>query len=350
MEISQKNKYVLTWLWTGLILVLILIILGGITRLTGSGLSITRWDIVTGIWYPLSEKQWTHYFDLYKQTPQFTKVNAWMDLDRFKFIFFWEYFHRLWARLMGLVFIIPAAYFFIKNYLSNQLKIKISFIFLLAVLVASLGWIMVASGLTSYPWVNAYKLSFHLIVAVFLLTYIYNTILFVKGNSIQWSRLNGIFNLPVVFTIFVFIQIYLGGIMAGMKAALVAPEWPYLMGSFLPREIFQFSNYSNFLFSEYELSHTGPVIVQFFHRLFAYSILFILILLIYNYYSRFASKLYLIIFLVLVQILLGILTLLNSHGSVPLWYGSLHQLTGIVLLLSCIDFLSIVSNSKSLLK
>ncbi|MBK7358197.1 MAG: COX15/CtaA family protein [Saprospiraceae bacterium] len=195
----KNNKFILQWLWAGLVLVLIQIILGGITRLTGSGLSITRWDIITGIWYPLSEEQWTYYFDLYKQTPQYTKVNAWMDLERFKFIFFWEYFHRLWARLMGLVFILPLCYFLFKNLLSTQLKIKVLVIFILAILVASLGWIMVASGLVSYPWVNAYKLSFHLGVAVVLLSYIYSTILFVEGNQIKWKVFKTLFNLPVIF-------------------------------------------------------------------------------------------------------------------------------------------------------
>lgn len=347
MEIPKKNQFILKWLWAGLMLILIQIILGGITRLTGSGLSITRWDIITGIWYPLSTEQWTHYFDLYKQTPQYTKVNAWMDLERFKFIFFWEYFHRLWARLMGLVFIVPVIYFLYKNLLSKQLKIRVFVIFFLAVLVASLGWIMVASGLVSYPWVNAYKLSFHLIVAVSLLTYIYTTILFVEGNQIKWNKLKGIFNLPLVFTGLIFFQIYLGGIMAGMKAALVSPEWPLLLGQWFPNEIFQFSNYSYFLFSEYELSHTAPVIIQFFHRVIAYIIFIIFVLIIYKFHLRFGSKLYLIFVLLVSQILLGIFTLINSHGSVPLWFGSLHQLTGIVLLLVSIHFLGVVSNASS---
>lgn len=346
----KNNKYILQWLWAGLVLVLIQIILGGITRLTGSGLSITRWDIITGIWYPLSEEQWTHYFDLYKQTPQYTKVNAWMDLERFKFIFFWEYFHRLWARLMGLVFILPLCYFLFKNLLSTQLKIKVLVIFILAILVASLGWIMVASGLVSYPWVNAYKLSFHLGVAVVLLNYIYSTILFVEGNQIKWKVFKTLFNLPVIFSALIFFQIYVGGIMAGMKAALVAPEWPLLLGQWFPKEIFQFSNYSNFLFSEYEISHTAPVIIQFFHRLIAYIIFVLMLLILYRYHLKFRSKLYPILFLVVVQILLGIFTLINSHGSVPLWLGSLHQLTGIVLLLVSINFLSIVSNAGSSVK
>lgn len=346
----KNNKFILQWLWAGLVLVLIQIILGGITRLTGSGLSITRWDIITGIWYPLSEEQWTHYFNLYKQTPQYTKVNAWMDLERFKFIFFWEYFHRLWARLMGLVFIIPLCYFLFKNLLSTQLKIRVLVIFILAILVASLGWIMVASGLVSYPWVNAYKLSFHLGVAVVLLSYIYSTILFVEGNQIKWKVFKTLFNLPVIFSALIFFQIYVGGIMAGMKAALVAPEWPLLLGQWFPKEIFQFSNYSNFLFSEYEISHTAPVIIQFFHRLIAYIIFVLMLLILYRYHLKFRSKLYPILFLVVVQILLGIFTLINSHGSVPLWLGSLHQLTGIVLLLVSINFLSIVSNAGSSVK
>lgn len=346
----KNNKFILQWLWAGLVLVLIQIILGGITRLTGSGLSITRWDIITGIWYPLSEEQWTHYFDLYKQTPQYTKVNAWMDLERFKFIFFWEYFHRLWARLMGLVFILPLCYFLFKNLLSTQLKIRVLVIFILAILVASLGWIMVASGLVSYPWVNAYKLSFHLGVAVVLLNYIYSTILFVEGNQIKWKVFKTLFNLPVIFSALIFFQIYVGGIMAGMKAALVAPEWPLLLGQWFPKEIFQFSNYSNFLFSEYEISHTAPVIIQFFHRLIAYIIFVLMLLILYRYHLKFRSKLYPILFLVVVQILLGIFTLINSHGSVPLWLGSLHQLTGIVLLLVSINFLSIVSNAGSSVK
>lgn len=346
----KNNKFILQWLWAGLVLVLIQIILGGITRLTGSGLSITRWDIITGIWYPLSEEQWTYYFDLYKQTPQYTKVNAWMDLERFKFIFFWEYFHRLWARLMGLVFILPLCYFLFKNLLSTQLKIKVLVIFILAILVASLGWIMVASGLVSYPWVNAYKLSFHLGVAVVLLNYIYSTILFVEGNQIKWKVFKTLFNLPVIFSALIFFQIYVGGIMAGMKAALVAPEWPLLLGQWFPKEIFQFSNYSNFLFSEYEISHTAPVIIQFFHRLIAYIIFVLMLLILYRYHLKFRSKLYPILFLVVVQILLGIFTLINSHGSVPLWLGSLHQLTGIVLLLVSINFLSIVSNAGSSVK
>lgn len=347
MEVPKDKKYILLWLWSGLVLVLIQIVLGGITRLTGSGLSITRWDIITGIWYPLNTEQWSHYFDLYKQTPQFTKVNAWMDLDRFKFIFFWEYFHRLWARLMGLVFILPAIYFLYKNLLSQALKIRVFVIFCLAVLVASLGWIMVASGLVSYPWVNAYKLSFHLSIAVFLLAYIYTTILFVERKEIKWNQVKTELSLPLIFTIFIFFQIYVGGIMAGMKAALVSPEWPLLLGQWLPNEIFQFSNYSNFLFSEYELSHTAPVIVQFFHRGIAYLICILLVLIIYKYRFRFVRKLYLILFLVVLQILLGIFTLISSHGSIPLWLGSFHQVTGIVLLLVSINFLSVVSNSSS---
>ncbi len=339
---TLKNKGILKiWLWTGLVMVLIQIILGGITRLTGSGLSITRWDLITGIWYPVSETEWNIQFELYKKTPQFAKVNNWMDLERFQFIYFWEYFHRLWARIMGLVFLFPLLFFIVRNYLNRALKIRIAIIFLLAAFVASLGWIMVASGLINYPWVNAYKLAFHLIAAVSLLVYIYLSILFIdeKGIYFNWKKERAIG--PLFFCLLLFVQIFFGGIMAGMRAALIAPEWPTLLGSYIPREVFQMANYKTYLFSEYELSHTGPLIIQFFHRTLAYLICILLVFFIYRYYTKFKQHLIFLSVLIGIQILLGILTLLNSHGAIPIWYASLHQLTGIILLLVSIKFLSL---------
>jgi len=176
MKFDKPKKIIFVWLWFGFGMILIQILLGGITRLTGSGLSITRWDIVTGILYPLTEEKWNYYFEIYKQKTQYQKINQDMNLEHFKFIFFWEYFHRLWARLMGFVFIIPFLFFIIKKWLDKKLLFRLIIVFLLAVIVASLGWIMVASGLLQRPWVNAYKLSFLLIAAVTLLSYLFITI------------------------------------------------------------------------------------------------------------------------------------------------------------------------------
>ncbi|MBK6544869.1 MAG: COX15/CtaA family protein [Saprospiraceae bacterium] len=337
MESKQTNDLIIKWLWVGIIMVIFQIFLGGITRLTGSGLSITHWDIITGVLYPFSEQQWNYYFDLYKQTPQYLKINDKMDLSAFKFIFFWEYIHRLWARLMGFVFVLPLAYFLYKKWVPKSLYKNLIVIFLLAVFVASLGWIMVASGFVNHPWVNAYKLSFHLLAAVLLLCYLFVTILKLKDPVNIIDRPKIIDKSLGVLIILVLLQILLGGVMAGMKASLIAPTWPTINGNFFPPEIFRISSYTQFLFSEYELSHTGPVIIQFFHRMCAY-IIFILIFILCiifnrNYKNYSCRPIYYLILLCFFQIVLGVLTLVNSVGYIPVWSGSLHQIGGIILLL-----------------
>ena len=150
-------------------MVFIQILLGGITRLTGSGLSITRWEIVTGTIPPLNQVDWNEAFDLYKATPQYQKINEGMSLDRFKFIFFWEYFHRVWARLMGFVFLIPFIIFLVRKSLSQKLIKRLIVVIAIAAAAAVFGWIMVASGLIHRPWVNAYKLTIHLSLGIALI-------------------------------------------------------------------------------------------------------------------------------------------------------------------------------------
>lgn len=139
------------WLIVGLFMILMQVFIGGITRLTGSGLSITKWDIVSGTIPPLNENEWNAQFELYQQTPQYHKINKGMSLSEFKFIFFWEYFHRLWARTMGFVFLFPLIFFIFKRKISSLLGKRLFIVFLLAALNASMGWIMVASGLIERP-------------------------------------------------------------------------------------------------------------------------------------------------------------------------------------------------------
>lgn len=325
------------WLWTGLVMIVIQIVLGGITRLTGSGLSITRWDIITGVVYPFSEEAWTYHYNLYKESPQFKLINSDFGLRDFKFIFFWEYLHRLWARMMGFVFIIPFSYFLIKKAISRELIFRLVVLVILASFVATLGWIMVASGLESRPWVNAYKLAFHLSAALITLGYLFKIILwrdpvftrYPVSRSLKWAWW--------IFFFLIVIQMFLGGLMAGMKAAIVAPTWPRINGSFFPVEIFYLSSYAYYLFDEYELSHSGPIIVQFWHRMIAYGLftlsIYISVVNIIVYGSRLLKQTVILITLVLVQIGLGVLTLWNSIGKVSLVYASLHQLTGIFLFL-----------------
>ncbi len=337
MNSESVNRKILAWLWLGFGMVFIQIILGAITRLTGSGLSITRWDIITGILYPLSEESWNHYFDLYKQTPQYLKINKDFSLKDFQFIFFWEYFHRLWARLMGFVFVIPFSYFLFKKWLDNVLKKRLLIIFLLACLVASLGWIMVASGLIERPWVNAYKLSFHLITAVSLLCYLFYTILHQSGVVQLQNKNSAIKTQRKTLLVFLWIQIFTGGIMAGMKAALAAPTWPKIQGDWIPDEVFALTSWPVYLFTDYELSHSGPLIIQFFHRNLAYLIFLLIIWIVISdflrYKSRIRIKMLVLVGLCCVQIVVGIVTLVLSIGYISLWPAVLHQFFGICLLL-----------------
>jgi cytochrome c oxidase assembly protein subunit 15 len=330
------KKSVRYWLVAGIILVLVQMILGAITRLTGSGLSITKWDIITGTFFPLTDSSWNHYFDLYKSTPQYQKINFGMTLSEFKFIFFWEYFHRLWARLMGFVFLFPFIYFLIKKYLAKKDILNLSFVIILTVFVASLGWIMVASGLINRPWVNAYKLAFHLTAALLVLlmllkTYIdYNKRPFVVFYNI--SR-NEKISLNILMVL-VLLQFFLGGIMSGMKAALVAPTWPLINDVFIPMYSINIFRIGDFLIGEYEQNSVAPLIIQFWHRSVAYIVfLFILIFYIWNSIkigvrNNYILKLFLI---VSIQLLLGILTLFYSVGKIPILLGVLHQIGGIVL-------------------
>lgn len=336
MKTGEANKWILYWLWLGFFMILIQVLLGGITRLTGSGLSITRWDIITGIEYPLTEKQWNVHFDLYKQTPQYQKINKDFGLEQFKFIFFWEYIHRLWARIMGFVFLIPLIYFLGKGWIEKKLMFRLILIFLLAVFVASLGWIMVASGLLQRPWVNAYKLSFHLMSAVILLVYIFNTIQWIGDKDDKPRRTKTTEGFIYALFFLLFFQIFVGGVMAGMKAGLAAPTWPKIQGQWIPDELYNLSSFKDLLFNDYEISHSGPLVIQFLHRMVAY-IIFLVIASwsIYEYLkggSNQIRKLSGLLCLLFLQIFLGIWTVIHSVGLIPLWPAALHQLVGILML------------------
>lgn len=323
-------KSVKIWLLVGLIMILFQIILGGITRLTGSGLSITKWDIVTGILFPISEESWNYHFELYKKTPQYSKINTGMSLDDFKFIFFWEYLHRLWARFMGLVFVLPLIYFLFKNRIDKSLGLKLSITFILALFVASLGWIMVASGFVNRPWVSAYKLSFHLIAATILLGYLLWTYLNYSYIKVVKNKINLFY---LAFSCFIFIQLFFGGIMSGMKAGLVAPTWPSINSLWVPMEVKAIFTYDKEMIINYDESSSLPIVVQFIHRSCAYIIFGFVIYLniFYNKNRNYFRANLGFLGLVLVQIILGVMTLINCIGEIPLFYGVMHQMFGILL-------------------
>lgn len=352
---SQKGfKYaraVKIWLIIGLVMVFFQIVLGGITRLTGSGLSITKWDIVTGTIPPIGEEAWSEAFDLYKATPQYEKINEGMSMSQFKFIFFWEYFHRLWARTMGFVFLIPFIIFWLKGMLDKPLMRKLGIVVLQAAWVASLGWIMVASGLVDRPWVNAYKLTIHLSFAIILFSYllwvtfdVHNVQKLVIHNKVLKRR-----TLTVLAILSV--QIILGGIMSGMRAGLYYPTWPDMNGALIPEVLLNSENWTVENLVNYDSSSFMPAIIQFTHRGVAY---LLTITGLWYFFSvikmeisgLFKRGLWMWISMLIIQVLLGILTVIYCLGKVPLVLGVLHQ-AGAILLLSISLFLLYLQPNKN---
>ncbi len=312
------------------------VILGGITRLTGSGLSITRWDIVSGVIPPINNTQWQDAFELYKQTPQYLKINAHFTLSDFKFIYFWEYAHRLWVRILGFVFLIPFIIFVIRKQINFYLIKRLGLVIFFTALTASAGWIMVKSGLTDRPWVNAYKLSLHFILAVLSILAMVMTIADVYNYRNENKSPKTTLLIVLIFT--TFIQMIFAGLMSGMKAGLYYPSWPDMNGRFIPKVLLNNANWNWTNLTNYDTYVFAPALVQFTHRLLAY-ILLILTAYIYFKYRSQAYKLakawlQISFGLIFLQLILGILTLLNIKTGIPLFYGVLHQLVGILFFIS----------------
>jgi heme a synthase len=337
------NRFVRWWLLTGVVFILIQIVIGGITRLTGSGLSITKWDIVVGTLPPMNNDEWDIAFDMYKETPQYKKINQGMSLSEFKYIYFWEYIHRLWARILGFVFIIPFIFFSIKGWINRWLFRRLLIVFLLSVFVATFGWIMVASGLNERPWVNAYKLSIHLGLAMLCLIYLFITYIKtdLRGNlSPHLTKYKKIFGL--VFYLMM-IQILFGGIFAGMKASMIYSTWPLIGETWIPADVLMKENWVTDNFINYDSQTFMSGLIHLIHRNLGYLLGIVIIVLSILSIKRAKEKeksynsILIILFLVLLQISLGILTLLNSEGEVPVFYGAMHQLVAFILLLFIVD-------------
>lgn len=337
----KVKRIVRIWLWIGVIMLFFQVIIGGVTRLTGSGLSITKWEIVTGTLPPMNEGAWSEAFDLYKDTPQYKKINEGMSMSDFKFIYFWEYFHRLWARTMGFVFLFPFIFFLARGWLPKLLIIRLCIVILLAVLAATFGWIMVASGLIERPWVNAYKLAFHLCIGIsvfaYLLWAVYHT--YERPSLASWRV--GLRTFGKVITILICLQIFLGGVMSGMKAGLFYPTWPDMNGEIYPHILTDISEWNVDNFNNYERSMLPSALIQLLHRSLAYIILFasfVYIKKLYVYINNtyFKRGIYSFTLLLITQVLLGIITLVNCIGTIPVSWGVLHQGCALLLLSSAL--------------
>ncbi len=328
------------WLFIGVILVFVQVLIGGITRLTDSGLSITEWEVISGTLPPLNEAQWIDAFEKYKVAAkkQFESLFGDMTLSEFKFIYFWEYFHRLWARTMGFVFLFPFLFFVWKKMLPTWLIKRLAIVIGLAMLAATFGIIMVYSGFNddTRTWVSAYKLLGHLSIATALFCYLFWTWVKATYPNPLDSKHFTLHRLGLIVTALVLVQIAFGGLMAGMRAGLVHPYFPM----FVEGERFMTILSGNLDATElidYERSATVKAYVQVIHRITAYLLSGVLI-----YYfiklgkagisSVLNTSRYLLIIMLVIQFLLGILTIVNCFGRVPVIYGAMHQGGALILL------------------
>lgn len=344
---DRSSRLVATWLLIGVGMTIIQIALGGITRLTGSGLSITQWDVITGSLPPLNQQQWMGEFDKYRHTPQFQLLNFDFTLSDFKFIFFWEWFHRLWARTIGLVFIIGFIWLLVKKHFKKEMINPLLILFLLGAMQGAIGWIMVASGLTGDAvYVKPTRLALHFIFALGLLCYCFwfALKLLVKKEELVNSPSLRKWNITILCLLVV--QLLYGALMAGHKAATVAPTWPTINGQWLPDNLMtEHPLVLNFI--------DNKVLIHFVHRGIAY-ILLLLILLWSVALSKkqgsglFSKTRWAPLIIVIAQALLGIGSVLLSTGIVPghwgafEWMAQLHQLIGMLLLLSLVWTLFLV--------
>lgn len=338
---DRSSKLVARWLLLGVAMTVIQIALGGITRLTGSGLSITEWKVVTGSLPPMNAQQWMAEFEKYRQTPQYQLLNFDFTLADFKFIFFWEWFHRLWARLIGLVFAAGFIWFLVKGYFRKEMIRPLVILFLLGALQGAIGWIMVASGLDGDAiYVKPTRLALHFIFALGLLCYTYWFALKLLVPEKDRAKNPKLRNWVIAILGVLTVQLMYGALMAGHKAATVAPTWPTINGQWVPENLFTGrSVLLNFI--------DNKVLIHFIHRGLAY-LLLILILVFTIKLNRLRGPRLLIrtkwvpLGIVLLQAVLGIATVVLSLRIVPgkwgpfEWMAQLHQLTGMLLLLSMV--------------
>ncbi len=344
--INKSNKNITKWLYLGVFMLLIQILLGGVTRLTESGLSITEWKPITGALPPLNTAQWQLEFDKYKGTDQFKYIHADFSLSDFKFIFFWEWFHRTWARLMGLVFLVGFVYFLVKKQFKPDMIIPLIILFILGIIQGAIGWIMVQSGLVPEKmFVGHIQLATHFMAALVLLCY---TLWFALSLSVPSSMKMA--NKPlrktmVLIVCILFVQLVYGAFMAGLHAATAAPTWPTINGEWIPDALNHLSpGWKNFL--------DNKIAVQFIHRGLAYALLIIVFLWWLQARKIHGSSLFnktkiVPVFFIFLQVVLGIATVtLSPFGNNLVWFGVAHQLVAILFLMSIIFMLYIIKPAR----
>ncbi len=323
------DNYIKLWLWTGIFLIVLMMVVGGITRLTGSGLSIVEWNVISGTIPPITDAQWQHAFDLYKQFPQYQKLNYGMDMGQFKQIFFWEYIHRLLGRFIGIVFLIPFLFFYFSRKLPKPLIKKLLVIFLLGALQGFMGWYMVKSGLNDNPHVSHFRLAIHQGLALLLIASILWTILTLHNNKkSSGDNRSSMLLIPYASLILLSLQITLGAFVAGLKAGFSYINFPFMGDSFFPSASVM----------KVEPYFYNGVMLQFTHRWLAFVVFFsfLWILKISKPYPEVRKYAQVLIVIGIMQIILGITTLMLR---VPLALGVIHQFIAIILLMLLIKII-----------
>lgn len=345
-DTERKQRAVARWLLLGVAMIIIQILLGGITRLTGSGLSITEWKPIMGAVPPLNEHEWQIAFEKYQQIAQYRYLNAHFTLTDFKHIFFWEWIHREWARIgLAVVFVVGFVYFLVKGYFSKEMIPPFVVLFVLGGLQGAVGWIMVQSGLNYTDlYVSHIRLAVHFMAALLLLCYTLWFALKLLVPAADRTSNDALRNFTIVVIALLCIQLIYGAFMAGLKAASVAPTWPTINGIWAPENFHQYGGHNYAGLSAWT---SQPIAVHFIHRTLAY-LLFVLVII----WSLTAGKAkspklrnwrWWPAALVCLQVLLGIFTVLNgAHTATAGQFGLFevlaesHQLVAMCLLVSLV--------------
>jgi len=336
IENKQIKKYISFWLILMFWIITIMIIIGGLTRLTDSGLSITEWNLFSGFLPPLNDENWIKYFNLYKEIPEYKNQNYSMTLKEFKVIFWWEWIHRFLGRLIGISFLLPLIFFSLKVGVKKLANLYM--IFILICLQGYIGWYMVSSGLVDRVDVSHFRLSIHLLIAFLILSLILWNYLKLKDIYFPIKKIN--FLIPVIFLILMFCQISIGAFVSGMDAGKIYNTWPLMGSSYFPDDnqiinLFDFNVFND------------PSLVQFIHRNLAYIILLFYVLITIKVYRKNLTDFYysinLLGLLLIIQIILGIFTLIFDAQII---IASMHQISSVFLVSSSIYFLYLNSNTN----
>ncbi len=350
IDAKHDSRPVAIWLMVGVAMLIIQVLLGGITRLTGSGLSITEWKPIIGTLPPLNKTDWNLAFEKYKQIAQFKLLNPHFTLQEFKHIYFWEWFHRLWARLIAVAFLIPFVIFIIRKKFQKDMIRPMVILFLLGALQGLAGWLMVKSGLEdpNRVYVTHYTLAIHFILAMILIGYTLWFALRLLVPPQQFIVSSSGKNFTLVLFVLLTVQLVYGSFMAGLKAAAMAPTWPGINGEFFPHTVFAIGdrNYPGLSFLT-----DNPLIVHFIHRMLAYLVMGLIICWWFSMRKKIQTTFQkttanLPLLLVVLQVLLGIFSLYNvSTPKNFIWIAEAHQLTAMLLWLSILVQIFILRNS-----